>query len=252
MNTITLEINKQIKQKSYLIPLVSIVFFDIVAYFLAGNDPRGKDFMTYTYYVFALNSKLIFPIIVAFFFVNVIVKEFENKTARIFFLKMYTREKAIIYKFVVASSIFTVIFVLNILVYEIILFLIFKLKGDSFFTVYTYTSNEYFIKLFKVVLLQNIFLNTFGLMCSLIGLATKKSLVSILISILLLIFDQVGGFVNIDSKYNFITAKYGYQYMLRFSKFDNILYLETILVNVITLTLFVIISAILVRKTELS
>nr|WP_156897864.1 ABC transporter permease subunit [Caloramator sp. ALD01] len=227
-------------------------FFIAISAYFASHDPRGRDYFTYTYYVFILNCRVIFPIIVAIFFTNVLVKEFEKKTARIHFLKPYGREKALLYKYIAGSVIISIIFILTFFVYELILLIVFKIKGLEIFNIYEFSFKEFYLRAYSTLLLQIVFLITFGAMVFIIGIITKKGIITILISLLILISEQRGLFLDIIPKrILFLSTAAKYNYMLQLDKMVYISYLYDLMLNISTLLGFILISFLLIRRIEL-
>lgn len=94
-NFASIEINKMWKNRRYITVVVMITAFLILSFFITYYAPSDSDnLLLYYYHIFAINSKLLFPLAITALFGPMIISEYRNKTIKLLWGSQFDKKKS--------------------------------------------------------------------------------------------------------------------------------------------------------------
>lgn len=249
INIIKIELYKLYKSKSHIYILLSLLFLLIITYIISYRlgDTR-YNYISYLYYLFSINSKLTFPLIVTILFSSVIVDDFNNGTINSLISSSYERDKIYIGKFIACVLIFFPILLLSILAYITILFTYFKTNNYEVFLLYE--GNETIIRFLLILLTQVVYLICYSSFITLLSwILQRKSLATLMSLVIITTIILIPDLPHSISDYLFITNSKIYGDIFA-DKFDIAKVLMNLSINVGTTYVLLILGILTIKNKE--
>lgn len=250
-NFASIEINKMWKNRRYVTVVVMITAFLILSFFITYYAPSDSDnLLLYYYHIFAINSKLLFPLAITALFGPMIISEYRNKTIKLLWGSQFDKKEVFLGKFLCGFIYFSVIFISLITIYMVISGIFFgKLSNIQTKTTIIYKSE--LIKRSVVILISELtYLFCFASFVCLISIITKNQVLTFAIAISIILLYSFVPIPSSISKYIFLNGGLLHT-ALALESFPYLDIFRTCLINITTMNIFLVLGVLISDKQQL-
>ncbi|MBS4534637.1 ABC transporter permease [Clostridium sp. D2Q-14] len=118
---IKLETYKIFKNKQWIAPLITLILFFGLSFYLNTQHPKeNQHFFTYYYYIYAINNEIMFPISICIFFSSIYLNEYKLSTIKLLLGSKFERKYIFLGKFISGSIIIFLIFLILTIIYMLL------------------------------------------------------------------------------------------------------------------------------------